>query len=43
MQAEINCSKCGPAIVEVPDSIPYCPKCGKPMTPDEIKAWPVNQ
>ena len=36
MEADIKCSKCGPATVIIMDSVPYCPTCGKPITPDEI-------
>ena len=37
-KANIECGKCGTkATVDVPDSIPYCTKCGKQITPDEIK------
>lgn len=35
----ICCAGCGcQETFEVQDSIPYCPKCGKPITPDEITA-----
>lgn len=38
-QVKIECNKCGTkATVKVPDSIPYCPKCGKPIGPNEIKS-----
>ena len=34
----IKCNKCGTnKTVQVPDSIPYCPNCGKSITPSEIE------
>jgi len=40
MKADVRCPKCNTnsANVEVPDSIPYCPKCGAPITPDNVIA-----
>ena len=36
-EAKIECDRCGTkATVVVLDSIPYCPKSGKPITPEEI-------
>lgn len=37
VKMKIDCPTCGPATVEVPDSVPYCPKCGKPITPENVK------
>ena len=36
-KAKIECGRCKTkATVKVLDSIPYCPKCGKPIYPHEI-------
>ena len=37
LKLNITCNRCKTTdTVEVPDSIPYCPKCGKPIMSDEI-------
>lgn len=33
---EVHCPKCGDSTTEWLDSIPYCPKCGKPMVGEEV-------
>ncbi len=37
VKVKIKCNRCKKqATVAIVDSIPYCPDCGKPITPDEI-------
>lgn len=36
MKVLVDCPKCGQAETEVLDSVPYCPTCRAPITPEQI-------